>query len=470
MPGQFGMPPEADNMRLMVAERVRVAKQEPGGAKVTVDWRGEQKHLYVISMPVDTLYYNPDTHRIRAQRGLDPARNEVLDASPWSEPAQEYLAHLLRCNPANPNQEDPDFRALVEELDDFGQREPGIITTEGILVDGNTRCAALRELGIKNIRVGVLPSDAGRSDINDVELALQLRKDKRRDYSYVNRLIAIEEQINAGHLPEDVARAFNTKTTTLQADRWAYALILDSIDRSRTDGVALSTNDFEDHQESFRELHRDYKKLATTDPDAAERLKEARLASIVLKSAKTTLRLVEGDFYDRYLADRLPDDLKTTGVESKTVEIPGLSGVSVRDAEASVKAVRTLTDQLLKAKAIAQAGDKRSAEDVSTADKTMRDARSAFDTANRLAGQNAQLQKRRTAVPDRLTDAAEYIQQCASEFAEAKSKRALDEDAFDDALLVLKESLERLARLAGRTFDTPGDGVAWLLNSAETPS
>src|SRR5690606_23628532 len=130
---------------------------------------------------------------------------EVLNANPWCEQAQEYLAYLLRCNPANPDQEDPDFRALVEELDDFGQREPGIITDEGILVDGNTRCAALRELGVKNIRVGILPPDAGRRDINDVELALQLRRDKRRDYSYVNRLIAIEEQINAGRLPEDVA-------------------------------------------------------------------------------------------------------------------------------------------------------------------------------------------------------------------------------------------------------------------------
>ncbi len=460
------MPPEVDKIQLMVADRLRAAKQEPGGAKVTVDWRGEQKHLHVISMPVDMLYYNPDTHRIRAQRGLDPERNAVLDSSPWCEEAQEYLARLLRCSPSNPDQEDPDFRALVEELDDFGQREPGIITDEGILVDGNTRCAALREIGTKNIRVGVLPPDAGRRDINDVELALQLRRDKRRDYSYVNRLIAIEEQINAGHLPQDVARSFNIKMTTLKADRWVHSLILDAIDRSRESGASLSANDFEEHQEKLRELYREYSKLTQTNPDAAERLKETRLATMLLKFPKTTLRLVEDDFYDRYLADRLPEALKPAAAESESVPIPGLSGVSVRDAGAEVKAARALTDQLLKAKAVSKAGTKLATEDVGNADKKLAEAREAFDSATRMAGRNAQLEKRKTAVPERLTDAADYVSQCVAEFAEAKSKRALDEDAFDDALLVLKESLDRLAKLAGRAFDAPGDGVEWLLSIA----
>ena len=65
----------------------------------------------------------------------------------------------------------------------------------------------------------------------------------------------------------------------------------------------------------------------------------------------------------------------------------------------------------------------------------------------------------------RLTDAADHVDQCAKEFADAKAKRALDEDAFDDALITLRASLARLAKLAGRTFSSPGDGVAWLLDA-----
>lgn len=97
----------------------------------------------------------------------------------------------------------------------------------------------------------------------------------------------------------------------------------------------------------------------------------------------------------------------------------------------------------------------------------MKTARKTFDAAVKLAGQNAQLQKRQVAVSERLTDAADYVNQCAAEFAEAKAKRALDEDAFDDALLALRASLARLAKQAGRTFSSPGDGVAWLLDAAQ---
>ncbi|MFE1578217.1 ParB N-terminal domain-containing protein [Streptomyces fradiae] len=463
---KFVVPPEGKRIRSMVEERLKQAMAD-NGAKVTVEWRGEQKHLSVISMPVDLLYFNPDTHRIRAQRTLDPEQNRILEEEPWSEAAQDYLALLLSRSPSNPSQTDPDFTALQDELDDFGQKEPGIISPDGILVDGNTRCAALRKLGIKDIRVGVLPADTSRRDINSVELALQLRRDKRREYSYINRLIAIEEELANGRRVEDVARDFNIKTGTLHQDRWVYQLVLDAIDRSKdpVSGVELKLVDFEDHQEKLRELQRDYTKLAKTDPDAAEQLKESRLAMVVLNYPKTSVRLAEADFHTRYVDERLPDDLRPVAQAAAAVSIPGLPGVAVPDATATVKTVRALTDSLLRAKAASLAGDKLTPSDVTQASAKIKAARSTFDSAVKMAGQNAQLQKRKIAVPERLTDAADYVNQCAAEFAQAKAKRALDEDAFDDALLTLRASLARLAKQAGRTFDSPGDGVEWLLNA-----
>ncbi|MFI9160006.1 transcriptional regulator [Kitasatospora aureofaciens] len=466
MAAKFGAPPEGERIRSMVEERLKQAMAD-NGAKVTVEWRGEQKHLSVISMPVDLLYFNPDTHRIRAQLTLDPVQNRVLEEQPWSEAAQDYLALLLSRNPSNPSQTDPDFTALQDELDDFGQKEPGIISPDGILVDGNTRCAALRKIGVKDIRVGVLPADTSRGDINSVELALQLRKDKRREYSYINRLIAIEEELSSGRRVEDVARDFNIKTTTLRQDRWVFQLVNEAIDRSKdaVSGAGLRLVDFEDHQEKLRELHRDYSKLAKTDPDAAEQLKESRLAMVVLNYPKTSVRLAEADFHTRFLDERLPDDLRPATQESTAVSIPGLPGVAVSDATAAVKTTRALTDNLLRAKAATLAGDKLTPVEVTQAAAMIKSARSTFDIAVKMAGLNAQLQKRRIAVPERLTDAADYVNQCTSEFAEAKAKRALDEDAFDDALLTLRASLARLAKQAGRTFSSPGDGVEWLLNA-----
>lgn len=468
MASKFGVPPEGENIRTMVMERVAVAREEDG-AKVTVDWRGQQKHLIVITMPVGILYFNPDTHRIRAQKTLDPERNTILEELPWSEDAQQYLHKLLTCKPSDPNSIDPDFIALRDELDQFGQKEPGIITPDGILVDGNTRCAALRELHEPNIRVAVLPDDTSRADINAVELALQLRRDKRRDYTYINRLIAIEDELASGRSQEDIARAFNIKVATLQTDRRIFELVNNAIERSRSaDGRrSLRLPDFEDHQEKLRELQRDYEKLAKTDPDGAEHLKESRLQMVLLNMPKTTLRLAEADFHERYLEERLPPELTPEIGETAAVTVPGLPGVTVPGADVSVKKVRALTDTLLQARATLESADSASAPEVKRAVALIDAAKTTFASAAKLAGQNAQLQKRQVAVPERISDATEYIQQCVREFAEAKAKNAIDEEAFDDALITLRDSLSRLALLAGRTFSSPGDGVNWLLAASE---
>lgn len=462
----FGMPPTGDEIKEVIGHRLRQAIRDES-AKVTIDWRGEQKHLYVISMPVDMLYYNPDTHRIRAQRALDPERDRAIQEQPWGQMAQDYLHDLLKRRPANPDQVDPEFVSLMEELDDSGQREPGIVSPQGILVDGNTRAAALRDLGVQNIRVAVLPDDTVRQDINDVELSLQLRKDRRRDYSYINRLIAVDEELARGRTETDVAKDFNIKLATLQRDRWVYATILNAIERSKTrDGAAMRLIDFEQHQEKLRELHRDYTKLASTDPDAAQRLLQSRLAMVLLDYPKTSLRLAEADFYSRYLSSRLPEDLKSEGEAPSPLTVPGLPGVTLPSKSGDATAAEALTDRLLRAKAVIS--DSRGAlpKDLEEATGLITKAKAAFGTAIKMAGQNAELVKRQTQVPERLTDAAEYVTQCANEFAEARAKRALDEEAFDDALLVLRESLEKLARLAGRAFTSPGDGVAWLIDSA----
>ncbi|GAB3655753.1 ParB N-terminal domain-containing protein [Glycomyces tarimensis] len=466
MRAELGRPAQGDKIRAIAEERQKQAKQEDG-AKITVPWRGgEEKHLYVIAVPVNLLYFNPDTHRVRAQRTLDPKRDAVLDADPWGEEAQDYLHHLLRCKPSDPDKVDPDYLALKEELEAFDQREPGIITPDGVLVDGNTRCAALKDLGKEYIRVGVLPEDTSHDDVNNVELRIQLRRDKRREYSYINQLMAIEDELKKGRKEDDVAKDFNIKVKTLQLDRQVYKMIVDVIERSETpDGGSLRLIDFEDHQEKLRELQRDYSKLAKSNPDEAEQLKESRLAALFLSFPKTSMRLVEPDFYDRYLAHSLPEDLRPADEPAEGVAIPGLDGVQVLGDSSQVKKVRSLTDQVLRDLAATKSPGAEPGA-VNGARERMAKANEVFATAAKLAGQNEQLRKRQVAVPDRIADAADYIRQCEAEFAEAKAKGVLDEDAFDDALIVLRDQLSRLAKHAARAFDTPGDGVEWLLDSA----
>jgi hypothetical protein len=238
----------------------------------------------------------------------------------------------------------------------------------------------------------------------------------------------------------------------------------EAVQRSVTaDGTQLSLLQFNDQQESFRELHRDFNKLAATNVEAAERLKETRLAAILLGLPKTSLRFVEGDFFTTYLEERLPDALKAPAPQASAVEIPGLPGVVIEDDGDATRSARALTDRLLQARTQTLAGAPSVAAE---AGMLLKSADEVFRTATRRAGADSTLRKKQTAVPEQVSEAADCLVQAAREFARSRAERTLDLDAFDAALLELRDGLEQLARQGARSEpEDQGEGVAWLLNT-----
>ncbi|MFC6136177.1 transcriptional regulator [Streptomyces spororaveus] len=459
----FGRPPRAAENQELVEKRLQEAAAGQGLQEtLTIEWRTKPMVVQVIDMPIDQVYFNPSTHRIRAQRSFDPDRDELLTADAWSEESQDYLRHLLQALPSNPGKRDGDFDDLKSSLKEYRQNEPGLITRDGILVNGNTRVAALRELGVLSVRVGVLPETCTWSDINSVELSLQLRHDTRRPYSYINRLLTIEEQVGNGRPLADIAREFRIRPETAKQDQWVLTTLKDLVNRSRTGAVQLKLMDFEDHQEKLRELHRAFTKESKLNPGQADLLKENKLALIVLEFSKTDVRLADVDFRARYLHRHLPEQLKQTPAAPTARVIPGLNR-SVGAESPQVAAAKAFTNVLLQAKAVERAPGAVPREQADEAAAIWRQAKEAVEEALVPAGKDARVRKRKQAAPDRLHDAIQDIDQCVTDLALARASRSLDEESLDEAVLALKSSLLKLAREASRSVEEPGDGVAWLL-------
>ncbi|MET7314199.1 MULTISPECIES: hypothetical protein [Streptomyces] len=469
---EFPPPPRAAEFSELIRKKVEEVK-DIGGTRETVkvDWNEQQIHVEVIDLPLSGLYFNPATHRIRAQRSHDPARDEALGRDPWSAESQDYLKFLLQASPADPNLRDPAFDKLKESLEQFGQNDPGLVTHHGVLVNGNTRAAALRELGAQSMRVGVLPESFTWADVNAVELSLQLRKDHRRDYSYLNELIAMEEQAALGRTPEQIAKEFRIQVKTYHQARWILSTIRELIERSKSGGgVSLRLVDFEGAQERLKELHRLYTKLEAVDRDRAEVLKEWRLAAILLDFSKTDVRHIDEDFLkDNHLGQALPKSLagsSTGAAEPEEVLIPGLD-VAVPAASSAVAEARALNDRILRASAVVRNMNAGLADsDVAQEQAVIDDAKKAFDTAIDAAGRSARLRKRKQLAPARLAEACASIDQCVMDLVQARASHSLDEEAFDEAVLKLRSSLRKLAQQAGRGLPNPGDGVSWLLEAA----
>src|SRR5690606_12464757 len=100
-------------------------------------------------------------------------------------------------------------------LQQDGQREPILISSSGIVVNGNRRLSAMRELLRKadgsvderftNIRCAVLPPDVSRDEIDDIEADLQARPQTKLDYDWIGDARLIRRQVDKGRSTKEVA-------------------------------------------------------------------------------------------------------------------------------------------------------------------------------------------------------------------------------------------------------------------------
>jgi hypothetical protein len=462
--------PNEDDVRKIVGERLAAVEAAKSMQEtVTVEWRGTQIHVPVISMPVGLLHYNPGTHRLRAQITTNAKLERDVQDNPYGMSAQNYLHQLLMGDPAEPSKTDPTFLALKEDLRDHGQRDPGIITRTGVLINGNTRRAALKELGNPDMRVGVLPSDAGLEDLQSIELSLQLRKDHKREYSFMNFLLAIDERAVAGHLATRIQSDFRIKPSTYERCRWILETVRDAIKRSeytndKGEQISLRLIDFETHQGKLEELYRAFQTLAPKSKEEAEALKEQRLMALALNKSKTDLRLIEPKFADRYMKSSLPavDIPPPKMVPGTTISVPGPSK--------EVLSLRALTTQVLRARSMSTAGGGSLSPTGVQAGQFLKKIDEELDSALDRAGKQGRIQKRRLAAVDRIGDACDDLDLAVAAVAEARATGNFDVEDVEEKLLTLKTALEKLAAIVLRGTDGDGDGVAWLRTVARDSS
>jgi hypothetical protein len=158
-------------------------------------WPRHEKELPVVEAPVEWLRFSTLNHRTRAEQRREVARARRLDlftADPLGPDAQDAQYRILT--------KQEGFSALRADLRERRQQEPAIITAEGVLINGNRRAAALRSLyaddswlPARYVRCLLLPEDATSDEIVDLEAELQVARDFRQEYSWINEALLIEE-------------------------------------------------------------------------------------------------------------------------------------------------------------------------------------------------------------------------------------------------------------------------------------
>lgn len=160
-------------------------------------WPRSEKELRVVEVEVDWVRMSTLNHRTKAEqlRAIHEARQrDLFTADPLGSDAQSAQYKILR--------EQKGFDDLKKDLRERRQQEPAVITAEGVLINGNRRTAALRSLyhddhiqEARYVRCLLLPEDADATELVDLEAELQIAKDFKEEYSWVNEAMLIEELI-----------------------------------------------------------------------------------------------------------------------------------------------------------------------------------------------------------------------------------------------------------------------------------
>lgn len=158
-------------------------------------WVREEKTLPVAEVPIDWVRFSTMNHRIRAQQLRESANQgnpNLYVVDPLGEAAQNSIYTLLS--------DIRGFNELKEDLRKRGQVDLAVVTADGVLINGNRRAAALRTLWQKNrlgqagyIRCMVLPDDATQDEMLDLETEIQVAKEFREEYTWVNEALMIED-------------------------------------------------------------------------------------------------------------------------------------------------------------------------------------------------------------------------------------------------------------------------------------
>lgn len=183
---------------------------------VVYDFRGDTVNLPVISLELNLPVYRMDNCRAFSAQQTEIA-TKSLDKDFFSKGQEQsstnQVQHDILVKLAN--QETSSVASIVKILETDGQREPILITNTGVVVNGNRRLAAMRELHQEKdgtadnrfdyVKCSVLPSDTTRDEIDDIEADLQARPQTKLEYDWIGDARLVRRQIEKGRSTKDVA-------------------------------------------------------------------------------------------------------------------------------------------------------------------------------------------------------------------------------------------------------------------------
>jgi len=153
-----------------------------------VPFRGRRLHLHRLRIETSFPLYRIQsgrTHRAQSQylEGHPELPKDFF--SDPEDPKVQKAQHEILLGMINE-------RDLSADLKDRKQLSPLVLTSDGYVVDGNRRLAALRNQREDYADAVVLPADAQSHEIYETEIELQMQRETKAPYNWIDQALHIE--------------------------------------------------------------------------------------------------------------------------------------------------------------------------------------------------------------------------------------------------------------------------------------
>ena len=278
--------------------------------KLTVD--GITKPYPVYKIRLDRLYYNDQNDRIATWISKYRAEHEgnipdVLDREAFNDVIEEFVVE------SNPDA----IRRTQMNIELVEQREPGVVLTDGRIIDGNRRFTCLRRLAKKNDRFSFFEAvildrdiDLNPKEIKRLELNIQHGEESKVDYNPIDRLVGVYNDIIESEMftPKEYADATNESESEVKKRVELAKLMVDFLEFINAPGQFYIARDLQIYF-PLEELSKLIRKTRTEEE--ADDLKNALFTNILMQPATDMTRymrnlknIVGSEFQEEYLEEQ----------------------------------------------------------------------------------------------------------------------------------------------------------------------
>lgn len=204
-------------------EIVRGHLRAPTNEFYAIPFRGQRTKLPVIRIDTRDLSYNIELGRLIIDRLT------IIDVGADADPEDQNLQDDIEGKILSFRETGLLKRLIARD----GQLEPGVITSDGYVINGNRRLAVLRSLAKETsnqrfayMDVAVLPEDAKRDELYLLEASMQMTPETRARYGPVTTMLQIRRGLQELRLEkEKIAEAMNMEAEDLEKHLERLALM-----------------------------------------------------------------------------------------------------------------------------------------------------------------------------------------------------------------------------------------------------